>query len=310
MTKKTTKTIKIIKTIITTIISESSLVAIITISIQDAVLRIAAVGKVIRLFKKRLLTMTRRPYDKFRSMLVLLLKNIFLNIREIFDSLSFVVLFTKIPKGTQWESIISIVRKNKLGLVGLDKFDKNSVGAEWVSNIFEMGKVQSQNNGHLYLPLPDSINHSPTGSQGKLFDGLVFDPSSGLVVSRIEFKSQINTHLGPHLLNKFSRDYGSLGVDRLDLCCLNSESFKQTVFNVNQLDHNLAPLLNPVDYSTVFTEPTNDSYINNVNEVISNQIALKSKLTEVLNHLLSTDQIRASTDQILASTDQILAFSQ
>jgi hypothetical protein len=100
-------------------------------------------------------------------------------------------------------------------------------------------------------------------------------------------------------------------VDRLDLCCFKSESFEQTVFNVNQLDHNLVPLkLNPMDFSTVLTESTNDSYINNINEVISNQIALKPKLSEVLYHLVKTDQILLKTDQILASTEQILAFSQ
>jgi hypothetical protein len=273
------------------LLSKSLLVAITitTISIQDVVLRIAAVGKVIRLFKKRLLTMTR-SYNKFRSMLVLFIKNIFLNIRVTFDSLSFVVLLTKIPKGTKWESIISTVRKNKQGLLGMDKSNKNSFGAEWVSHIFEMGKVQLQNNGNVYLPIPDNINHFQNGPEGKLYDGLVFDTSSGLIVSKIEFKSKISTHFGPKLLNKFSRDYGSLGVDRLDLCCLNSESFKQTVFNVNQLNHHLVPLkFNPVDFSTVFTESTNDSYSNNINEIISNQIALDSKITDAWDRLSLLD---------------------
>jgi len=156
-----------------------------------------------------------------------------------------------------------------------------------VSHVFEMGRVQSQNNGNVYLPITDSIRDLRDGYKGKLHDGLVFDTSSDSIVSKIEFKSKLNGYFGKSNLNKLSKDYGSLDVDRLDLCCLNAQSFKKTVLNVNQLDHHLVPLkLNPVDFSTVFTELNNESYSNNIDEIISNQIALQSDLMDVWSHLL------------------------
>jgi hypothetical protein len=211
----------------------------------------------------------------------------------VLGSLRFVVL--KIPKGTQWEYIIGTVSKNINVLYGIDKFAEGCLGAEWVSHVFEMARVQLQNNGYIYLPIPDEvrrlkIGHEPRFYGGKLHDGLVFDPSSDSIVEKIEFKSKINRAFSEHNFNKFLEDYGPLGVDRLDLCCLNSQSFKQTVLNINQFDHHsVSPKLNAVDFSTVFTEPNNDSYSNNINEVLSNQIALKSELTDVLYHLLSSD---------------------
>lgn len=271
------------------ILSKSLLVAIIIISIQDAALRIAAVGKVIRLFKKGLSTITLL-YNKFKSMFVLFIKNnrgILLNIREAFDLLSCLVLFNKITKGTKWDFIIRTVSKHENGLFGIDKLFKNSLGSEWVSHVFEMGKVQSQNNGNVYLPITDSIRDLRDGYKGKLHDGLVFDTSSGSIVSKIEFKSKLNAYFLKSNLNKLSQDYGSLDLDRIDLCCLNAQSFKKTVLSVNQFDHHLVPFkFNPVDFSTVFTELNNDSYSNNIDEIISNQIALKPDLMDVWSHLL------------------------
>jgi hypothetical protein len=55
-----------------------------------------------------------------------------------------------------------------------------------------------------------------------LYDGLVFDTSSNLVVSKVEFKSKLYRYFSEPLLNKFLKDYDFIGVDRLDLRCLNS----------------------------------------------------------------------------------------
>jgi hypothetical protein len=211
----------------------------------------------------------------------------------VLGSLRFVVL--KIPKGTQWEYILGIVSKNINVLYGIDKFAEGCLGAEWVSHVFEMVRVQLRNNGHVYLPIPDEVSRLKMGYGGKFYggklhDGLVFDTSSDSIIEKIEFKSKMNGYFNEHNFNKLLEDYVPLGVDRLDLCCLNPQSFKQTVLNVNQFDHHSVSLkLNPVDLSTVLTEPNNDSYSNNINEVLSNQIALKSELTDVLYHLLSSD---------------------
>lgn len=273
------------------ILSKSLLVVIITISIQDPALRIAAVCKVIRLFKKRLLTMTL-SYNKFKSMFILFIKNnkrIFFNIRVVFDLLGCFVLSNKIIKGTKWDFITRTVCQNRRSLFGIDKFDRSNLGSEWVSHVFEMQRVQLQKNGNVYLPITDKITTKfRKAYEGKLYDGLVFDTSSNLVVSKVEFKSKLHRHFSEPLLNKFLKDYDPIGVDRLDLCCLNSQGFKETVLNVNQLDHRLVPLkLNPVDFSRVFTEFNNDFYSNNIDEIISNQMVLNSDLMDVWSYLLS-----------------------
>lgn len=271
-------------------LSKSLLVAII-ISIQDPALRIAAVCKVTRLFKKRLLTVTLL-YKKFKSMFILFIKNnkrMCFNIRVVFDLLGCFVSSNKIIKGTKWDFITRTVYQNKKSLFGIDKFDKSNLGSEWVSHVFEMQRVQLQKNGNIYLPITDKIiTKFRNGYEGKLYDGLVFDTLSNSVVSKVEFKSKVRQYFNESLLNKFLKDYGSIGVDRLDLCCLNSQSFKETVLNVNKLDHHLFSLkLNPVDFSTVFIESNNDFYSNNINKIISNQMVLKSDLMDAWFYLLS-----------------------
>jgi len=152
-----------------------------------------------------------------------------------------------------------------------------------------MQRVQLQENGNVYLPITDKIiTKFRKGYEGKLYDGLVFDMSSNSVVSKVEFKSKVHQYFNEPMLNRFLKDYGSIGVDRLDLCCLSSQSFKETVLNVNHLDHHLFSLkLNPVDFSKVFTEFNNDFYSNNIDKIISNQMILKPDLMDVWSELLS-----------------------
>jgi len=80
-----------------------SLVAIIIISIQDPALRIAAVCKVICLFKKGLFNIIFL-FDKYKSMFILFIENnklMFFNIRVAFDLLGCFVISNKIIKGTK-----------------------------------------------------------------------------------------------------------------------------------------------------------------------------------------------------------------
>jgi len=231
-------------------------------------------------------------YNKFKSMLVLFIKNNRVtssNICEMLNLSSCLVLPNKIIKGTKWEFIMRTVFKNKKGLLGIDKFEPSCLGSEWASHVFEMKRVQLLNNGHVYIPIPDNIIPKfRKGYTGKLHDGLVFDTSSGSIAERIEFKSKINGYFHPLELNKLLDDYSPLGVDRLDLCCLNSQGFEETVLNVNQLDHNSFPLkFNPVDFSTIFTEFNNDSYSNMIKEIISNQIALNPDIIAIWPDLIS-----------------------
>lgn len=80
-------------------------------------------------------------YNKFKSMFILFTKNnkqIFFNIRVVFDLLGCFVLSNKIIKGTKWDFITRTVCKNKRSLFGIDKFDKSNSGSEWVSRVFKM----------------------------------------------------------------------------------------------------------------------------------------------------------------------------
>ena len=232
-------------------LSKSLLVAIIIISIQDPALRIAAVCKVICLFKKGLFNITSL-FDKYKSMFILFIENnkrMFFNIRVVFDLLGCFVISNKIIKGTKWDYITKSMYKSSSSLFGIDKIkNPTNGGAEYVSHFYEMSELNNNSFGKFYIPISDTLRKiERKGYSGKLHDGLHFDSSLETVSLKLEYKSSMVQYFGNSNLSQFESDYSKLGVDRIDLCHLNnSESYEKTRELVNLFDSQLLTF-NPID---------------------------------------------------------------
>jgi hypothetical protein len=101
-------------------------------------------------------------------------------------------------------------------------------------------------------------------------------------VEKIEFKSKLGKHFGPTDLSKLDSTYTPLGLNRLDLCCANSDSYGKTVDVVEKYKESVSINFNPVDFSEIFNkELKDDDFLitqEHVNKIIDSQIELKPTL--------------------------------
>jgi len=100
----------------------------------------------------------------------------------------------------------------------------------------------------------------------------------------------------------FMQKYEPLGVNRVDLCCLDFESHKQTELNINEINQDFSCVkFNPVDFSKIFHEEVDNSYGTDiVDKILDKQMELKPALVDVQLRLLQDPDFffQTSTSEI------------
>ena len=210
--------------------------------------------------------------------------------------LGVVVLLNKIVKGsaTKANLITNAMALHKPQLVGIDFLLNSEDRAEYVSHFQEMDKIHSSLNKDLiYLPITNQVQPLMKGPDGKtyrgiLHDGLVYDVSKDTIVEKIEFKSKQNQWFNESKMAKLAAKYEPIGVNRIDLCCQNSDAYKQTVLNINKMDPDLSPVkFKAKDFSEIFEKKIHTGEIYHVDKVIHKQMELKPVLLDVQYRLLT-----------------------
>ena len=180
---------------------------------------------------------------------------------------------------------------NKPQLSGIDNSGYFWQRYEFVSHFEEMRKTQSLFNDYLYLSITGHIRKFIKGPEGEsykgaLHDGLVYDLSNDTIVEKIEFKSKENLEFGIGSINKLIRKYEPLGVDRIDLCHGNLDSYKKIVLQINNREQDLSSVkFKAKEFSEFLDEKiNNDAYRR---DVIDKQIELKLFIVDVQCRLLT-----------------------
>ena len=180
--------------------------------------------------------------------------------------------------------ITKAMHKNSSQLFGLNKVNKpTNVGAEYVSHFYEMVNVNNDSlSEKVYMPVSNKlIKVGREGYSGKLYDGLHFDVNLESISYKIEFKSAMVKYFNNRSLSEFESDYSKLGVDRIDLCHINSKTSCVKTTEVIESFNSELLIFNPIDWAPIFNETANKEFIDFVDFTIIDQILLNPILSDV-----------------------------
>lgn len=185
-------------------------------------------------------------------------------------------------KQSKWFAIVDKMINSQIYYLK-DDLDPQGRGHEFISHFCSMQKAQSLPNT-IYIPIPEVVK----GWTGKLYDGVLYNTSNG-IIQKLEYKSKFSlTHGFSYAkLEKFQLVYPN--IDQLHLIHPYTNTFQLThdliLANNDRFNGNFEMIA--LDYSSIFSEIVTLSDIEVFDYVIHTQRSLNVDIIEIYQTLLS-----------------------